>query len=352
MTSQRICVETSSTSWVIIVAPGTKVEKVIVCLKTPPDRVRVRWSWPADLEKEQLVLYAPFAFRHRKLEPGLSWMIGDSAPPRRARRRANQQMMMGQAQSGPAIRSVLCGPATTLTEILDRKGLFFWTICRFDENGQRVEEPSSGVWAEILMENLRDVKLPSATPEPHELTWEAGVYGLDKLIVLRPTRSPNVEADRRRLEVLVGSFVYGGGPAVQIRGDSVRVYDGIQDRSGSPSKKDLDTITPGFGGAGIGGMAGGMGGGGGNNFGRMGGGMGGGGGNNDGSLAWQDVARTIELPAEYWDKVDLGFEARLGEVNEWTIPLPDELLKAVREALKVDPAAKKKPASPTIPTHG
>ena len=68
------------------VAPGTKVEKIIVCLRTPPERarVRVRWSWPADLEKEQLVVYAPFTFRHRKLEPGLSWTIGDSARSRRA----------------------------------------------------------------------------------------------------------------------------------------------------------------------------------------------------------------------------------------------------------------------------
>ena len=65
------------------VAPGTKVEKIIVCLRTPPERVpvRVRWSWPVDLEKEQLVLYAPFTFRHRKLEPGLSWTIGDSGHP-------------------------------------------------------------------------------------------------------------------------------------------------------------------------------------------------------------------------------------------------------------------------------
>ena len=61
----------------------------------------------------------------------------------------------------------------------------------------------------------------------------------------------------------------------------------------------------------------------------MGGGMAGN--NNSGWLAWQEAARTVELPTEYWDKVDLGFEARLGQVNEWTIPLPDELFKAVRE---------------------
>ena len=160
-------------------------------------------------------------------------------------------------QFGSAIRSVLCGPGTSLTEILDRKALFFWTFARFDENHQRVKDLSQGVSADILMENLREVKLPSETPEPHELAWESGVYGLDRLIVLRPSRSPNVEAGRRSFDVLVGSSVVLGGPAVQIRGDSVWVYDGVQNRGGPPSKKDLETITPALGRPGFGGMGGG-----------------------------------------------------------------------------------------------
>ena len=74
--------------------------------------------------------------------------------------------------------------------------------------------------------------------------------------------------------------------------------------------------------------------------------------NNTGWLAWQEAAKILEVPGEYWDNVDLGFEARLGQVNEWTIPLPDELLRAVREALKVDPAAPKKPANAPHPANG
>ena len=50
---------------------------------------------------------------------------------------------------------------------------------------------------------------------------------------------------------------------------------------------------------------------------------------------------TIELPIEFWMRVNNGFEARVGKSNEWTIPLPDELIRAVREALK----AKKSPAA-------
>jgi hypothetical protein len=238
--------------------------------------------------------------------------------------------MMNQAQFGAAIRSVLCGPGTTLTEILDRKGLFFWTFSQVDPNVEKVKQPTQGVWADILMESLREVKVPTETPEPHQLMWESGIYGLDRLIVLRPTRSLNVEAGRRRFDALVGSSVYGGGPPVQIRGESDRVRDGTEVRFGPPTKIDLETITPAFGGPG---------------FGGMGGGMAGMANNNDGWLAWQEAAQKLELPSEFWDKVDFGFEARLGQVNEWTIPVPEELIKAVREALKVEPAAKAKTGS-------
>jgi hypothetical protein len=290
--------------------------------------------WPADLEKEPLVLYAPFTFRDRKLESGLSWVMGDSAPSRRARRRANWPMMINQGQFKTAVRSVLCGPGTAATELLERNGLYFWRFARFDADGQRVEEPNQVVWADILAANLRDIKLPSETPEPHEPAWEAGVYGLDRLIVLRPSHSANVEAGRRRLEVLAASSVYGGGPTVQLRGDAVRVPNGIEARPGPPTKKDLETANQGSGGP---------------SFGGMGGGMAGRGVNNQGWLEWNEAVQTVELPTEFWDRVDVGFEARLGQVNEWTIPLPEELIKAVRDALRADRAPKPRPATTSEP---
>ena len=38
------------------------------------------------------------------------------------------------------------------------------------------------------------------------------------------------------------------------------------------------------------------------------------------------------IPDAYW-RQDVGhFEARPGQINEWTIPLPDELIQAVRQA--------------------
>ena len=62
------------------VQPGSEVHKSIVCPKAPPDRVEllIKCDWPADLEDERLVLYAPFAFRGRTLEPGMQWSMDDT----------------------------------------------------------------------------------------------------------------------------------------------------------------------------------------------------------------------------------------------------------------------------------
>jgi len=345
-----------STTGQINVGPGTKVRKSLVCPKTPPQRVtvRVQCAWPDDLARKQLVLYAPFAFRYRKLEPGVEWSLADTSFRQRPPRRSIRRGMMNQAQGQPAIRSVLCGPGTTVTEILKLKGLFLWTFGQSDEGqpaekavrqraggrgwvgqgggmGGRMETMrlGPGQWADLLTEDLRAVTSPSQTPEPHELEWETGTYGLDKLIVLRPAQPQPVEPEIRRFDVLVGCFVNDFGPSIQLRGlnpgDGVAVGDGFEVRGGAPTKKDLETLASGF-------LAGPRG------MGRQGA---------DDGLRWS--APTLELPTEYWDQVDLGFDARLGQVNEWTVPLPDELIKAVREALKVDPTAKAKPAGASPP---
>ncbi len=54
---------------------------------------------------------------------------------------------------------------------------------------------------------------------------------------------------------------------------------------------------------------------------------------------------TIELPPEYWRKINTDFVAAVGATNKWTIPLPDELIQAVRKALKGEHAPSDKPAA-------
>jgi len=328
------------------VRPGTQVQKSIVCPRTPPAHVtvRVRCAWPADLEKSQLVLYAPFAFRYRKLETGVEWSLADKLYPERQRRRSNPGIMMYQSGGQPAVRSVLCGPGTAVAEILKFKGLFVWTArgylaqlaaedgesgpggrarvrraFRGPVQGEAVERVGPGYWADLLMEDLREVRLPSESPKPRELDWETGTYGLDELIVLRPSRSENGATGTRHFDVLVASNASGSWYPIPING-------------GPPERKELETVNQKMTGGGFGRQF---------PFGGMQGG-------NDQS---QEVAPTLELPTDYWDQVDLAFEARRGQVNEWTIPLPDKLIRAVREALKVDPTAKAKTAAPAVPAE-
>ena len=74
-----------------------------------PVALRVRCDWPADLEKEGLVICAPFRFM--PIEKDLtSWSLNFG--------------LRG------ATRSVLCGPGSTAREIRSPAGLYLWA--RFD----------------------------------------------------------------------------------------------------------------------------------------------------------------------------------------------------------------------------
>jgi hypothetical protein len=338
------------TSGHLNVMPGSKVEKLFVCPKTPPPHatVRVRCTWPADLEKEQLVVYAPFVFRHRKLQPDAEWTLSDALGPERPRRRMNQPgMMMSSMGDSPAIRSVLCGPATMLTEILNRKRLFLWSFAERGDAADRPKHPARvgsgplrqgagmggsgwevgaklgpGDWADILTQDLHDVKSSVETPEPHELEWEPGTYGLNALTVLRPSRAQDVGTGRRRFDVLVATRSFGAPEWIQVR-DS------------PPEQKDVESSSPNT------------------TMGRMGGMMSipleqdpNAPGPERAKVSDQQAPPTLQLPAEYWDQVELGFEARLGQVNAWTIPLPEELTKAVRAALVTPPTPRVRTAAP------
>jgi hypothetical protein len=51
---------------------------------------------------------------------------------------------------------------------------------------------------------------------------------------------------------------------------------------------------------------------------------------------------TVLTPETFWQSKSASFMALRGEHNEWTIPLPQELVKAVREKLKVETEARTK----------
>lgn len=61
-------------------------------------------------------------------------------------------------------------------------------------------------------------------------------------------------------------------------------------------------------------------------------------------------AEFIELPPAYWARIEASFVARSGEANEWIVPLPTELIQAVREALEAEKSNKEKPAANAAPS--
>jgi hypothetical protein len=202
---------------------------------------------------------------------------------------------------------VLCDREKTLREVL--KGPFLWTLAEDPApgDGTSATKLGPGDSADLWSHDLREENLPPPSPERPEASWEIGTYGLDALLVMRPARAEKIEAGRERFDVLAAIC-------------SRRGWRMIQYRSAPPTPADLEHPP----GQAIVGMGGGRG------FGHE-----------DGSINhWKVAGPTVDGTPEFWDKVDDGFESRPGQVNEWTIPLPDDLLKAVREALKPGAASK------------
>jgi hypothetical protein len=153
---------------------------------------------------------------------------------------------------------------------------------------------STEVFADILDRDLRE---QAAGDE--ELKWEPGTYRFAELMVVRPHRGQDVEKGRRRFDVLA-SICSPGFDMWQIEGEPP--HSGI---IGMPYSQG----------------------------------------------PWHR-APPSPTPVAYWSNVVDKFEARPGQVNEWTIPLPDELIAAARAALKSDPSAEAKPTSPATPPDG
>ena len=210
------------------VQPGSEVHESIVCPKVLPDRaaVLIKCDWPADLESERLVLYAPFGFRNLTLQPGVRWEIYDADFDVATEQRNPETPKLRDSRLDRATRSVLCGPEKTLTEILHLRGLVIWTVF---QNGDMDDMAAAaklgpGDWADVLEQDLRIVK-----DQTEAMKWEAGMYGLNELIVLRPTQLPDVEVGRRRFDILVACRTPELGRAMKLS-------------SGPPTKDDLEIL--------------------------------------------------------------------------------------------------------------
>jgi hypothetical protein len=290
---------TLSTSGEIHVEPGSQIHKRIVCPRTPPERVpvRVRWTWPSDLEKEKLLLYASFDLSPIRRD-GLSWFLSDERPPESASRRGRlRNPMMGATTLLPT-RSVLCGPARSMAQVVpsERFQPYLWRVGAFRDWRLNAFLPES---------DLRPI------PEPEgSLQWELGSYHLSGVLVLRPSAAAEGQAGRRSFEVVVASDpgtqqgVINGTYWVYWHPPTDAVADGPRGRGGRPRAGAQGQLpTP------LRQLA-------------------------QPELSGQPGHTEIVVPWESWSKTAAPFEARAGQVNDWTITLPEEVIDAVRKRLK------------------
>jgi hypothetical protein len=282
-----------ATSGEFSIEPGSQITRRIVCPRTPPERVpvRLRWEWPADLEKEKLAIYATFTLKPIQRD-GLTWALSDDrAPDPSEQGRFRSLLNMNMAWRWGMTRSVLCGPSTSLAQVLN-KTPSFWTL-----PGQLRGPSAEKQWMDLLRRDLRELKGAAEAVE-----WERGSYGLSALFVMHPGEPADGKTGLKRFEIVLPiQFGMGIPQSCQLM-DSPPTYD---DPNG-PKPKAARKI------------------------GRGGGGNGFGGGNGN----YARVPLNMEIPMAAWSNIGRNFEARPGQVNEWTIPLRDELIEAVRAKLK------------------
>jgi type II secretory pathway pseudopilin PulG len=161
------------------VEPGSSVKKPIVFPKKALEHVpvRVRCTWPADLEKDGLVVDA--SFTHVPLDiDGTSWSTSS--------------------------RSVLCGPGAGLAEILVPGAPYLWATS--SERALR---------ADILTSHVRTID-----ESAESLNWERGTYRLfDQLIVLRPIHTAAGSARRLQFEIIARGTQWQAIHSYELRGE-------------------------------------------------------------------------------------------------------------------------------------
>ena len=151
--------------------------------------------------------------------------------------------------------------------------------------------------AEVLTSDVRAVNNQTAP-----LKWEQGKYQLSEFIVLRPRKSTAGAPGRQQFDVVARCHPSSIG------------LGSYHFRQEPPTDDELRTEGP--------------------------------------LMMSQMQIPGLVLPKESWSKINSRFEARPDHLNEWTIALPDELIRTVRAGLKADPSGEDKPTAPAAATEG
>jgi hypothetical protein len=286
------------------VRAGTDVSKVIVCPKVPPERaaLRLRWRWPADLEAEPLTINASFRFCGVASASGLVWSIDRKAviPRWKSQDEENSRDTRWSALS----HSILCGPSNKVARFSFTRGLLLWKISSKNSDWMPLElfgEPvklDHHVRAQVLPEEIQDFD-----NAPAAMSVEVGSYELVELVVLRPVGSPDAQVARHHFGLLA---------AVRAPGYNRHVIVGAKPPTSDEQRNEWSYMVEAR--------------------------------KYQGPMPGHLSIPTIELPREFWVGAKNHFEAKPGQANEWTIPLPNELIEAVRTALKAVEADPDNPA--------
>lgn len=192
------------------------------------------------------------------------------------------QSAMTGFRFGSVTRTAIVGPdAKSSYGILKGKALYFFQ--------QSDEAAEFEIAADILGEDLRAASSPTAT-----VSWEPGVYHLNTIVVMRPAPPVAQTPDsRKRFGVISACSSFGAAFTTIGQPTLHRIGPPTTTQLENPDA-DAPTRIP--------------------------------------DWNWGEIP--IQVPAEYWTTPSNRFEIRAGQKNEWTIPLPEQLVKAVRERLK------------------
>jgi hypothetical protein len=271
------------------VLPGIKIVKSIVCPKAPPDTgpVTLRVAWPADLAAKGYLLEASFAHAGVSYQAPLHWKLGPNLNV-----------------SSSVTRSILCGPREgeiRRTDLGKGPNFYFWEFA----------DPIKGV-VDLGREKsnptnlFADLRTTGAHIELSAAQLEAGSYYLSGLVVMRSRPPHQLKTAAERFDVLA----YAAD-----RESGWLGYPNIKTVSKPP---DEDPAYP-------------------EGYGMV--------------QIWEAghgpnepaKRKFVAVSHSYWEASAARFAVHPGALKAWTIQLPDEIIKILREEREADPSAKAKP---------
>jgi len=274
------------------VLPGIKVVKSIVCPKAPPDTapVTLRVTWPDDLAAKNYMVEASFTHSGVTYQAPLQWTLGPNP---------NYALSSG--------RSLLCGPRDGKIKQADlrfRQTLYYWQFADAAQGGM-VDFGSEKINRTHL---FADLQTKYARLEASAAKLDVGDYNLTGLATLRARPAHHLKVQGERFDVLAytapGQWGWYSGVSpihtLQTPPDEAEpVYSSdnnrlVQEWSGGRTRNE------------------------------------------------PSKDRFVTVSDSFWQGTGAHFVVQPGAPSTWTIRLPDEIVKFLREEVKTGESGKAK----------